>query len=189
MGFDPCFIGIWPLGPARMGPRRVPAGQGPERYPDILMGWLPRTLQDPPNMGPRGGPGGHFWVILGSILGPPFWPLLAIIRVKMWDFAHMCSKRGPKMDPKMDPKMAPGALAQGAQMGVPGQKPLIFTSRMAKTPDLGPGPWALGQGPYTTVYRGNSPIWPLGPWPRGPFLYVHSGEIEKRPTFAVVATT
>ena len=81
------------------------------------------------------------------------------------------------------PKYGPWAMAQGPYLGVPGQKPLIFTSRMAKTPDLGPGPRAMAQGPYTTVYRGNSPIWPWGPGPGALFLYVHSGKIEKRPTF------
>ena len=72
----------------------------------------------------------------------------------------------------------------------------IFGGPRPETPDFhvqngqipGSGPWAPG-GPYTTVYRGNSPIWPLGPGPGARFLYVHSGEIEKRPTFAVVATT
>ena len=77
-------------------------------------------------------------------------------------------------------------MAQGPYLGVPGQKPLIFTSRMAKSPDLGPGPLV---GPIP-LYIGEIAL--FGPWGPGPgarFLYVHSGEIEKRPTFAVVATT
>ena len=69
------------------------------------------------------------------------------------------------MDPKMDPKMAPGTLAQGPYLGVPGQKPLIFTSRMAKTPDLGPGP----RPRPVPLYIGEIAL--FGPWGPGPGPY------------------
>ena len=83
--------------------------------------------------------------------------------------------------------LRPGPGPQGAKIGGPRPETPDFHVQNGQNPGFGGlGPW----GPYTTVYRGNSPIWPweaLGGLPGALFLYVHSGEIEKRPTFAVVA--
>ena len=128
--------------------------------------------------------GSQIW----PILGPLFEPLLRGLGYHMFGF---WPKRGQKGVPKWTPKWPlgpwPGPGPQGAKIGGPRPETPDFHVQNGQNP--GSGPWAPDLGPrglYTTVYRGNRGIWPWegpGALPGALFLYVHSGEIEKRPTF------
>ena len=86
------------------------------------------------------------------------------------------------------PWEGPGPL--GVQIGGPRPETPDFHVQNGQNP--GSGPWTPDLGPRGPVPLYIGEIALFGPWGPGPgalFLYVHSGEIEKRPTFAVVATT
>ena len=136
-----------------------------------------------PYLGPLFGPFSHVPIgccpILaqeGSKMGSQIWPKMThfgpYLGPLFGPFSHVpigccpiLAQEGSKMGSQMGPQIWPLGHGPGAIFGGPRPETPDFHVQNGQIP--GSGPWAPG-GPYTTVYRGNSPIWPLGPWARGP---------------------
>ena len=88
------------------------------------------------------------------------------------------------MGSQMGPQIWPLGHGPGAIFGGPRPETPDFHVQNGQNP--GSGPWAQDPAPGGPIPLYIGEIALFGPWAPGPgalFLYVHSGEIEKRPTF------